>query len=210
MLRTEDLSDLAKKFKMTVPQFQNALNTCHSELKKYRNKRPRPHLDNKILTAWNSMMISGLIYAARALPQHESEYMELADKSFEFLLRHLRKDDGSLIRSAYVDSEGNYAKGDTVIDAYADDYANFIRACIDLYEVKFEDRYLQIAVETQKVFDEKFFDNAQQTGYFYTSSETNETFERTKPGKNPFLLIIFYENFQNKMEPNLVVILSRH
>lgn len=168
---------------MTTPQFQNALHACYEELKKYRDKRPRPHLDNKILTSWNSMMISGLIYAARALPKHESEYMNLADKAFEFIVRHLRKNDGSLIRSAYVDSEGNYAKVETTIDAYADDYANFIRACIDLYEVKFEDRYLQLALDTQKIFNEKFFDNAQQSGYFYTSSDTKETFERSKPGE---------------------------
>jgi uncharacterized protein YyaL (SSP411 family) len=54
-------------------------------------------------------MIHGLVYAARALPQNESEYLKLAERSFDFIVKHLRRDDGSLIRSGYVDKDGNYA-----------------------------------------------------------------------------------------------------
>jgi uncharacterized protein YyaL (SSP411 family) len=55
-------------------------------------------------------MIHGLTYAARALPQHESGYLKLAEKAFDFVVKHLRREDGSLIRSAYVDEAGNYTK----------------------------------------------------------------------------------------------------
>jgi len=180
LLRTKSLEELAKEFKMNPTQFQKALDGCYEELKKVRETRPRPHLDNKILTSWNSLMIHGLIYAAKSLPQHEAEYLELAERAFEFIVRHLRREDGSLIRSAYVDEEGNYAKSESIIDGYADDYACFIRACIDLYEIKFDERYLKLALETQAIFDEKFFDT-EKFGYFYTSSDSAETFVRSKP-----------------------------
>jgi hypothetical protein len=55
-------------------------------------------------------MISGLTYAARAIPQHKLEYLELAKKSFDFIVTNLRRPDGSIIRSAYVDQDGNFAK----------------------------------------------------------------------------------------------------
>lgn len=70
----------------------------------------------------------------------------------------------------------------TDINGFADDYACFIQACIDLYELKFDERYLELALETQKVFDDKFFDQEQNTGYFYTPCGSAETFVRTKPG----------------------------
>lgn len=55
-------------------------------------------------------MISGLTYAARAIPQHKQEYLETAEKSFEFTVSNLRRTNGSIIRSAYVDQDGNFAK----------------------------------------------------------------------------------------------------
>lgn len=64
-----------------------------------------------------------------------------------------------------------------------------------MYEVTFEERYLQIALDTQKVFDEKFFDHEEQSGYFYTSSNSSETFVRTKPGK----MCLKFENKLNKI-----------
>jgi uncharacterized protein YyaL (SSP411 family) len=51
-----------------------------------------------------------------------------------------------------------------------------------LYEIKFDERYLKLALETQVIFDEKFFDQ-EKFGYFYTPSDSAETFVRTKPGK---------------------------
>lgn len=55
-------------------------------------------------------MISGLTYAARAIPEHKQEYLGLAEKSFDFIVKNLRQADGSMIRTGYVDQEGNYAK----------------------------------------------------------------------------------------------------
>jgi uncharacterized protein YyaL (SSP411 family) len=71
---------------------------------------------------------------------------------------------------------------DADIEGFADDYACFIQASIDLYENTFNEHYLELALETQKVFDDKFFDTENNSGYFYTSSDSTETFVRTKPG----------------------------
>lgn len=62
--------------------------------------------DNKILTSWSSLAISGLAYAARAIPEKESEYLDMAKKAFDFIAKYSRKNDGSLIRAAYVDDQG--------------------------------------------------------------------------------------------------------
>lgn len=125
LLQSKSLDELAREFKMSVTSFQKALRDCYEELKKVRNKRPRPHLvtldfkyslsilslqDNKILNSWNSLMISGLVQASRALPEHKDEYSSIAEKAFKFISKHLRREDGSLVRSAYVDEHGDVTK----------------------------------------------------------------------------------------------------
>jgi uncharacterized protein YyaL (SSP411 family) len=58
LIRTKPVDVLAHEFKMTVPQFHKALNDCYDELRKVRDQRPRPHLDNKIINSWNTLVVS--------------------------------------------------------------------------------------------------------------------------------------------------------
>ncbi|KAI6227867.1 Thioredox-DsbH domain-containing protein [Aphelenchoides besseyi] len=180
LIRTQTLDKLASEFRLTVPQFVKVLGDCYDELRKFRDQRPRPHLDSKIITSWNALMISGLITASCALPSRSSEYLEMAKKAFEFLAEKMRNtSDHTLCRSSYVDENGGVSFTENSRTGFADDYACFIQAAIDLYEATFEDKYLQLALDLQKVFDEKFYDMEEKSGYKYAPSDTKELILRS-------------------------------
>ncbi|KAI6242934.1 Thioredox-DsbH domain-containing protein [Aphelenchoides fujianensis] len=86
------------------------------------------------------------------------EFLQMATKAFDFLAEKMRSSkDGSLFRSAYVDEKGEVSFHNSTT-GFADDYACFIHAALDLYEATFEEKFLQLALDVQKTFDEKFFD----------------------------------------------------
>jgi len=101
-----------------------------------RAKRPRPHLDDKILTAWNGLMISAFAKAAAILDA--PEYAQAARRAANFLLSTLRREDGTLLR--------RFRQGDAGIAAMLDDYAFLVQGLIDLYESTFEFRYLDSSI----------------------------------------------------------------
>lgn len=112
-----------------------------------RGQRPRPQLDDKILTAWNGLMISALAKAGAALG--EPEYVRAAIRAAEFVNTKLTRD-GGLLRSWRGDAAD--------IPGFAEDYAFFIQGLIDLYESGFDLRWLKLAVELQKSQEELFWD----------------------------------------------------
>lgn len=117
-----------------------------------RARRPRPHLDDKILTAWNGLMISALAKAARAFG--DPRYLAGAKRAADFLLTHLQKD-GDLLRS--------WRGGASDIPGYAEDFAFFIQGLLDLYEADFDTRWLLEAERLQARQDELFWSGS---GYF--------------------------------------------
>jgi len=94
-----------------------------------RSRRPRPHLDDKILTGWNGMMISAFAKGGQILG--EPRYERAARDARNFLYRHLwREADSTLLR--------RYRDGDAAIEAFLDDYGALINALVDLYETDFD------------------------------------------------------------------------
>jgi uncharacterized protein YyaL (SSP411 family) len=124
-----------------------------------RSKRPRPHLDDKILTAWNGLMISAFAKAGAALG--ESKYVEAADRAADFVRTKLFKD-GDLLRS--------WRESTSDIRGFAEDYAFFIQGLLDLYEAGFDLRWMELAVAWQKRQDELFWD-----GDSYFSSRAGDS-----------------------------------
>ena len=121
-----------------------------------RAKRPRPHLDDKIITAWNGLMISAYARAYQTLGQTAD--LESARRAADFLRRELyREADGILLRS--------YRQGPAAAEGFADDYAFLIQGLLDLYEAGFETKHLLWAEQLQAKQDELFYD-AQNGGYF--------------------------------------------
>jgi hypothetical protein len=127
-----------------------------------RSKRIRPHLDDKILTAWNSLMISSLTYGYQVLG--DDSYLKAAQKTSDFISRNLFKD-GRLLAS--------YRQGPSEIQGYIDDYAFYQAAQLDLYESTFDPSYIRKAMEMEKEMHRLFWDE-KNGGYFFTGIDQKD------------------------------------
>jgi uncharacterized protein len=124
-----------------------------------RSKRVRPHLDDKILTAWNGLMISAFAKGAQILD--EPRYREAAQRATGFILtRMYDARSGSLQR--------RYRDGDAAIAGFLDDYAFFIGALLDLYEADFDPRHIENAIQLAGKMRELFEDTAE--GAFFSTA----------------------------------------
>ena len=162
------VTDAAKFFRKTEDETATSLAASRKKLFEVRAKRPRPHLDDKIITAWNGMMISAFARAAQILD--DRAYLESAQRSAKFIREHLWKD-GALVRS--------YREGASEVAGFADDYAALIAGLVDLYEADFDIAWLQWAVDLQKKQDALFLDSA-NGGYFSTAADAKHLLLRMK------------------------------
>jgi uncharacterized protein YyaL (SSP411 family) len=129
-----------------------------------RNKRPRPHLDDKIIAAWNGLMISAFARAARALD--DASCLEIASGAAEFIRANLYDESRKILFRSYREGRGE-------VEGFADDYAFLIQGMLDLYEASFETRWLKFALELQRQMDALFWDK-ESGGYFtVTGRDTN-------------------------------------
>jgi uncharacterized protein YyaL (SSP411 family) len=129
----------------------DALKSAREILFAAREKRPRPHLDDKILTAWNGLMISAFARAGAVLD--DPAYLAAARRAAEFLRSELFDPaTGELLRT--------WRDGRAAIRAFAEDYAFLIQALLDLYEADFDPAWLQWAIALQAKQDALFFDEA--------------------------------------------------
>ncbi|MDQ3625088.1 MAG: thioredoxin domain-containing protein, partial [Verrucomicrobiota bacterium] len=161
-------ADAAKFFRRPEAEIAASLADSRQKLFDVRARRPRPHLDDKIITAWNGLMISAFARAAQVLD--DAGYLEAAQRSARFLREQLWKD-GALLR--------NYRQGPSVIAGFADDYAFLIAGLLDLYEADFDVAWLQWAVELQAKQEALFGDN-QHGGYFSVSGSDKSILLRMK------------------------------
>jgi uncharacterized protein len=145
------------------------LQNCLLDLRAWRDRRPRPHLDDKILTAWNGLMISAFARAGATFA--EPLYLEAASRAAQFILTHMRTATGGLLRS--------YREGPSMIAGFASDYAFFIQALLDLHQVTGEVAWLREAWAAQQKMDTLFWD-AREGGYFDVSGEDPSILLRTK------------------------------
>lgn len=134
-----------------------------------RNLRPLPIRDEKILTAWNGLMISA--HARAGLILGNKAYAEQAEQAADFILQHLYRK-GKLYRS-YKDGKARHL-------AYLDDYAFFTAALIDLYEATHKIRWLKKAIELEKVLQANFEDG-DKGGFFMADKNLTGLIARAKP-----------------------------
>ncbi|MBT5794142.1 MAG: thioredoxin domain-containing protein, partial [Deltaproteobacteria bacterium] len=147
------------------------------KLLRFRENRERPFKDDKVLTAWNGLMISAMAKAAQAL--QDEKYLRAAQKSAQFIKENLYES-GKLARR-FRDSEAKFT-------ASLDDYAYLIQGLVDLYETDFDEQWLNWANALQKKQDELFWDK--ETGGYYYSEENGSLL----PGRN--------KNFEDNARPN--------
>ena len=142
---------------------------ARARLYEVRARRVPPLRDEKILAAWNGLMISGLAVAGRVLD--EPRYIAAAARAADFVLTHLRGADGELRRS-FKDGQARHA-------AFLDDHAFLAAGLIDLYEATFDVRYLGEALALAETSERLFADPA---GAWFMSSQNHETLiAREKP-----------------------------
>lgn len=147
----------------------------------YRAKRVPPFRDEKILTAWNGLMISALARAGRAL--REERFTEAAKRATEFILGRLVDGEGNLLRrfkgagSAPASVVGFAQTEDQVaIHGFLEDYAYFAAALLDLYEATFDERYLQLAIKYHDETLRLFWDG--QGNFYLTRAEGESLIHR--------------------------------
>jgi uncharacterized protein len=168
LIRRMSDEDAGKLFKKPVPEIAASLAKSRGTLFDLRAKRPRPHLDDKIIVAWNGMMISAFARAAQVFD--DPRYLAAAQGSAKFIRAKLWKD-GALIRSFRHEPSG--------IAAFADDYAALIAGLLDLYEADFDTAWLGWALELQAKMDAQFYD-AEHGGYFQTPPAQSDILFRSK------------------------------
>ena len=162
--------ETAKKFGLTPEQTAEKLTAGRKTLFEERAHRPRPPLDDKIVTAWNGMMISALSRASQALD--EPRYLERAQVTAKFLEAHLYDSKtGKLWRS--------YRAGGPSVDGFLDDYTDLIAGLLDLYQAGFDIHWLTWAVSLQEKQDQIFGDS-KEGGYFDAGSSDPSLLSRTR------------------------------
>jgi hypothetical protein len=160
LYQANEIEDTALHFDRSVDEIRAALGRAEETLLAAREKRPRPHLDDKVLTSWNGLMISAFAKGGAVLD--DPRYAEAARRAAEFLIdRMYQPESGILLR--------RYREGDAAIPGFLDDYALFAQALLDLYETQFDRRHLDLALRLTEKQRELFEDTAQ--GAFFSSQD---------------------------------------
>jgi len=170
LIQRHDVADTAKTFRLTKEKTEQLLGGSRKLLFDARAKRPRPARDDKVVTAWNGLMISAFARASEVL--NEPAYLEAANKAADFVQQRLyRADKNTLLRS--------YRQGAGEVNGFASDYALFVQGLLDLYEASFDVSKIDMAMKLQQRQDELFRDT-KDGGYFMTSGTNADVLLRMK------------------------------
>ena len=166
--RTIEQADAAKLFGKPADEIARAIETIKGRMFVEREKRIKPGRDEKILAAWNAMMIAAFAEGYRALG--DPRYLAAAERAIEFAMTKLW--DGRALRRSYKDGVARF-------NAYLEDYALMAGALIETYEASLDPRYLEQARTLADVILERFLDRA-KGGFFFTSDDHEELITRAK------------------------------
>jgi uncharacterized protein YyaL (SSP411 family) len=168
LIRQQADSLFLQKHGLQAADWQQRLRAAKQQLLAYRAQRPHPSVDDKMITSWNAMLISGLTDAYRALGQ--KEFLEAAERNIGFIEQKLMKD-RRLFRS--------YKGRPSAAQGFLDDYAFLIQAYINLYQVTFKEAYILKARDLLDYTLEQFWDE-KEAFFFYTSHESEALINRKK------------------------------
>jgi uncharacterized protein YyaL (SSP411 family) len=162
------ISETSNKFEKSTDEVFNIIQQGKEKLFRAREKRPHPHLDDKILTSWNGLMISAFAKAYQVLG--DETYLDKAKRSTEFILNNLYKGKALLHR---------FRDGEAKIEGTLEDYAFFTQGLLDLYESTFDEKYLDFAINFTETMINDFYDN-ENGGFCDTSGKDKSILVRTK------------------------------
>ena len=161
LYQSRTVEQVARQFDVPPDRMQEALSSAVPQLIAARDIRVRPHLDDKILTAWNGLMISALARAGAALD--EPRYVEAAQRATAFTRARLITSGGILMR--------RFRDGEAAIPGFLDDHAFFTQALLDLYHADFDPAHLTLAAKLGEDLLDLFEDPAD--GAFFSTTETD-------------------------------------
>jgi uncharacterized protein len=173
--RVLDNNSLAARFKMDLETVTNKLADSHAKLLSVRDLRIRPGTDDKVLTAWNGLMLAAVAEVARVFALEEniklntSTYYSLATRNVAFLLSKLRPN-GKLVRA--------WRDGKTTNEVFLEDYAALILGLLELYQTDFDNKWFVSAKELTDEMIEKFSDS--NGGFFDTPNDGENLLIRPK------------------------------
>ena len=170
LIERHTIADSARHSKKSEAEIGKILTGSREKLFAIRTQRPRPHLDDKIISSWNGLMISAYARAAQVLD--DPRYLEIATRSANFVRTKLYDPSPKILYRSYREGRSN-------IEGFADDYAMVIQGLLDLYEASFDVEYLKFAIQLQETQDRLFFDE-KNGGYFSNSGRDKSVFVRMK------------------------------
>ncbi|PYQ24265.1 MAG: hypothetical protein DMF81_06030, partial [Acidobacteria bacterium] len=156
------LDDVAREVGVPPEELRRSLESARARLYEARSRRVPPGLDDKVLTAWNGLMISAFAEGARVLG--EDRDLEDARRAADFLLAALRRPDGRLWRT--------WRAGRAHVEGYLEDYAFLIEALVDVYEAGGAEGYLQ---EAERLAEKMREDFAAEEGGFFSTARGHES-----------------------------------
>jgi len=167
--RQHSLSDLAIKLKMTEDDLWKKSKAITGELFSHREKRVRPHRDDKITTDWNGLMIAALARGGRVYGN--GDYGDAATTAARFVLENLRQQDGRLLH--------RWRDGEAAMPASLDDYAFFSWGLIELYEATFDPHWLEAALSLTDDLTRYYWDE-EDGAYYFTPADGEKLLLRQK------------------------------
>jgi uncharacterized protein len=160
----------ARMLNLPLDVLKSQLAACRQKLFDVRSQRVWPGRDEKILTAWNGLMIAAFARAAQVLDR--PDYAQAATRAADFLLTTMRAPDGRLLRTTLGSAPPK-------LNAYLEDYAYVADALVTLYETTFEPRWIMSAQSLVKVMLDQFWDEG-EGGFYYTGRDHESLIARSK------------------------------
>ena len=166
---TKNNSQLASEFNITEKGLTERIEIIRTKLFNVREDRIHPQKDDKILTDWNGLMIAAMARAGAVL--NNDKYAKASQKAMDFILENLMKKDGSLMK--------RHRNGNSGLTGVLDDYAFTIWALIELYEMNYNEKYLEIAMDLSEYQIDQFWD-FDNNGFYFTASSGEQLLVRSK------------------------------
>lgn len=167
-LNDANLESIADEYNFTIDELNQHLEQARAKLLAAREEREYPHVDDKILTSWNAMMITALAKAGKVF--EEEQYIKTAETAVDFIETNLVKKGRVMAR---------YRDGDVKYNGYLDDYAYLLWANIELYEATFSLNYLKKAKGLADNMIDLFWDK-EHGGFFFSGEDSEKLLSREK------------------------------
>ncbi|MEO5776565.1 MAG: thioredoxin domain-containing protein [Flavobacterium sp.] len=196
LIQKQTLFEIAKEQNIALEILVQKKKSWEQLLYAEREKRSKPRLDDKCLTSWNAIMLKGFVEAYKAIGRQH--YLDIALQNADFIIKNIWTSDGNLKHS--------YKEGKATINGFLEDYAHVIQAFISLYEVTFDEKWLQNAKQLTDYAFDNFYDAPAQFFSFTSHQDealiTNhfEVEDNVIPASNSvmadalFRLSIYFEN----------------